>query len=80
MVGQAHRKRGKTGTPMAMQIDVHQAYQQWAQGSLGPFDAEDAYCAGYEMALRVKGEENRREDNAVVKNLRAISALKYLFG
>ena len=65
---------------MAMHIDVHQAYKQWAQGSLGPFNAEDAYCAGYEMALRVKAEEANCEANTVVKNLRAISALKHIFG
>jgi hypothetical protein len=63
-----------------MRVDVHQAYREWARGTLGPYNAEDAYCAGYEMAMRVKEEETRCEVNAVVKNLRAISGLKFFFG
>jgi hypothetical protein len=63
-----------------MKLDVHQAYKEWAVETAGPYNAEDAYCAGYEMALRVKDEERRCEDNAVVKNLMAISTLRHLFG
>ena len=58
-----------------MEINVHRAYQEWTRGTAGPYNSEDAYCAGYEMAMRVKDEEKRREDNPVVKNLKAISAL-----
>jgi len=62
-----------------MQVNVHRAYRQWAGETAHPYDAEDAYCAGYELALRVRDEERRGEDNPVVKSLRSIAGLAFPF-
>jgi len=63
-----------------MRVNVHQAFKEWASETVQPFNAEDAYCAGFEIAMRARDEERRLEESSVVKNLRAISALRPLFG
>jgi hypothetical protein len=63
-----------------MQIDANKAYREWARETAEPFNAEDAYCAGFQMAMRMRDEEKRREELPVVKSLRALARLNHPFG
>ena len=60
---------------IAMSIDVHAAYRQWVYGLVGPFNPEDAYCAGYALALMMKDEEQRRENNPVMRALKQVEGM-----
>ena len=58
-----------------MKIDVRAAFREWVQGLVGPLSAEDAYCAGYELALMMKDEERRRENNPFIRALKQIDGM-----
>jgi hypothetical protein len=68
------------GRPDTMDIDVRKAYKEWARGASGAYNSEDAYCAGYELAMRVRDEQGRREDNPIIKKLKAVVDVPLPFG
>lgn len=70
----------ETGRPDIVDINIHKAYKEWARGAPEAYNSEDAYRAGYELALRVRDEESRRADNPALKSLRALSEISLPFG
>lgn len=57
-----------------MKIDPHQAYHEWAAGTAKPYNAEDAFCAGFELAQRIVDEEARSQ-HPVIKSLEAVQRM-----
>jgi len=57
-----------------MKIDARRAYREWAAEAVGPFNAEDAFSAGFELALSLK-EEEERSQHPVIKSLEAVQRM-----
>ena len=60
-----------------MVVDPSRAYRQWAAGAEIAYNAQDAYCAGYEMGLRVAAERIVQATNPIVAVLTRIAEMRF---
>jgi hypothetical protein len=54
-------------------VDPKQAYREWAIGTIDPYSAEDAFCAGFALGAHLQEEAEKTQNNKVVKNLKDIA-------